>query len=569
MKPKTFLRWALIALALRLVAAFTRLRWNHPDEWYQTVEYGNYLVNGTMVYTGELALHMRNMLWPFFLALPLEIASIIDADSVLVRAASVQVFTAILSLGALWGWRQVVLELAHRELFPAHWVNFAMWLMVWPWFMSGDMVRPSQENLSGIAVWVALGLCVRGSFAMAGFVAIAAAAFKFPSGLFAAGLFAAFALRSARSRDWKPFARFVAGLAVGLAVLGLPDLLVYGRPWESLWMHFQYNVLTRMSAERFGEQSAWVYAHFLMSHWLGVLAPLGIALAAAFLPGAFRGLSRLEPWAFALAAYLAGHLLIAHKEERFMIPVEMLLALGGWLGLGLLFARWRWPGGAPWLMSKAGKLLIYLLLLPNLSLHARQLWGFTWTADGTYFEIGKHLREAPSTCAIVSVRKPLATTLPWHFPEKAPEPALAYFPMDKRASSHAQAGTKPAIWIERQPACGPQSIALLHLHKPDKAWETERGCTLLASGALSAAPSKFWPLLVERDLASGTWYRCPSAALAAFTRQETRVILARRVRKLEQLPPRDVSGAELEAMVERITPTLGDPGLREGSFSEY
>ena len=60
MKPKTFLRWALIALALRGVAAFTRLKWNHPDEWYQTVEYGNYLVNGTMVYTGELALHMRN-----------------------------------------------------------------------------------------------------------------------------------------------------------------------------------------------------------------------------------------------------------------------------------------------------------------------------------------------------------------------------------------------------------------------------------------------------------------------------------------------------------------------------
>ena len=51
----------LVAAVARVISAMTHSTWHHPDEWFQTVEFSNYIVNGVISHTQEVDLHMRNL----------------------------------------------------------------------------------------------------------------------------------------------------------------------------------------------------------------------------------------------------------------------------------------------------------------------------------------------------------------------------------------------------------------------------------------------------------------------------------------------------------------------------
>ncbi len=538
-----FAPWILFALVIRIISAATHSKWNHPDEWYQTVEFSNLIWNHVAAHTQEISLHMRNLSWPVLLTLPLGLAQFFRPESIGIKIFLIQFFVGLLDLAMLWGlwqcWRQSPIRNRISE-------NFFLALIILPWFSVADSIRPSQEHLATIALWVCLGMLSNPgrkpwSQMLAGFFAVAIGAFKYPAGLLSLGIALAVGIHALKVRKTPLF--FGVGTALGLFAFGLSDAWIYGRPWESLWMYLQFNVFTQLSAKNFGTQPAGVYFEFFTGRW-GALAFLFFPLAVAAVAAGVRGILRLEPWAWALMFYVAGHILIGHKEPRFMAPIELLLYWGALQVLSLI----------PQL-----RLAVVVLAIPNLLLFTRSLWGETWTANDTYFEIDRHLKSDLSnrTCAVISVRKPLSLDLPTI--------PFGYFPSERRQPSFDQLSKRPLIWIEEPPKCTGLHSVLLHLHKPDPRF-AEKGCRLLPSGILSILPFRAWDFALRRNWVSGPWYWCPDTILPAFTHPESRRILMHEFRPIDPLPDRTTTGERLMRLEKANT---GDPNVGDGTLGDW
>lgn len=507
--------WFLLALTLRIIAAWTHASWHQPDEWFQTVEFGNLLANGFMTHSQEVELHLRNLSWPALLALPLWLARWLTPDWIHLRVFLVQLFTGLLDLAMLWGFWQCL----SRFRLSRAWQHLALAIWILPWVMLNDSVRPSAEHLAAVATWVCLGLLARGRLGWAGFFCVMIAAMKYPAGLVSLGV-AVSVLASEKSG--RPRARFALGLAAGFLAGGAADWVVYGRPWESLWMYLQYNVASGASARAFGSQSVAVYFTFFRYRWFRSLLPLGLALAPAGAVGLARGLRRLEPWALGFAFYLIPHLVIAHKEGRFMAPIDGLWVFAAIPVLAEACSR----AGArtrAWLR----RLAVTTAVLNGVFLLG-SLWGDTWKMNGTYFDQSWLRRSfAPDACAILTQRMPISVLYPWRDPRRVPEPALGYFDREQAA------GSRVLAWAER---AGPEASCrgpwLVHLERPDASWERERGCELLPSGVLSG--------LLARGWMRGPWYRCPPSVRAAFREELTERPLSHAIPRFATLP----SGSE-------------------------
>ncbi len=547
---KLWVRWTLLALAFRLIEAATRFRWNHPDEWYQTIELSNALVRGEGIFTQEVAFHMRNLSWPTLLAIPASLEAPLGLRIFLILAT-----VAVLGLGVSWGLRALAERdgLSRTRAWPWALATFAF-----AWFIQGDLMRPSQETAATIAVWTALGMLATGQPLLAGIAALACAAFKTPAALFTAGLGAVMLARAVRSGEWRSFAKFAAGLALGGALFGLQDWRVYGHPWEGFWTHFLYNGRTGLSASLFGTQPVSTYLELFTGHWGNFLAPLGLALTTGFLYAFPKACWRLEPWAWALAAYAIGHLFSPHREPRFMAPIELLWAYGGALGMQRLWERV--PSDAR-TFRRLSLALTALLFAVNLPFFVKQLWGNLWVPDGTYFEIERHLAEHPQACAVITVRKPLAVTLPRGWQTRA----FGYFPQKRGEEFLAEAALKPLTWLERAPRCAPEQAVLLHARKPSPALRAA-GCEVLRSGLLNILPRASWETVLARGWVSGAWLRCPSTMLDRFAQTRTLRALFHEWKPLERFPSAHVTGPEILEMIARERERLN---VDEGSFSDF
>ena len=505
-----FFLWLLFGIATRFIASLTHSTWNHPDEWFQTVEFAQLFVSGQMSFTQEVALHMRNLSWPALLAIPLGLAKTIAPDWIGLRIFLVEFFTGLLQLCAFWGWWKVMNSQFVR--LPNSLKHFGAALFLAAWFVPADAIRPSQENLSAIAIWITLGLLAKKKWFWSGVLTVAIGAFKYPALLASLGIaFAVSADLLAQRASTRPFFKYFRGLLAGGVLFGIPDAMGYGRPWESLWMYLQYNVWTGLSASQFGTQSAAVYWEYFVGHWGRFLWPVFLLLGIGFGRSILQSLQKLQPWAYAFTFYLVGHLLVSHKEPRFMIPIESLFVYGGFVGL----VSWEnekvrlWIRKLKWVWVFCG--------VVNALFFLKGLWGDTWKPAQTFFDLNRHLNDPSRTCAVVTVRKPLSLHLP--------SLPLAYFPSDRKVNSFEQTVNRPLIWIQKDAACEMDETVLIHLHKPAEAW-TQHGCALLDSGVLRVLPRTKWDWAIEKDYASGVWYRCPATVLPLFQRPEVRKILA-------------------------------------------
>lgn len=546
--------WLVIAFITRMISALTHATWNHPDEWFQTSEFAHFISAGVQSFTQEVALHLRNLTWPVILQLPLSIAEWIAPHSVSFRFFGIQVWTALLDCVFVLCW-WVCLKRSCRD---DRWIQIGMALAVLSAFHIHDIQRPSGETVSTVFIWISLALISVHRYFLAGVFAVGIAAMKYPAGLATLGIALAVFFGAKKSR-WA----FGGGLLLGLGLFGLSDAAFYGRPWESLWMFLQYNVFTGLGGKNFGTQPPSVYLDIILGHWGGILLPVGVILLMGIPIGLRKGLLDKEPWAWAFISYLIGHLLIGHKEPRFMIPIEFLAVFSGWIGIVHLSTQWsRDPGTVPrsfaWLFETAPRVFrtrsfkvlsivwtcIYSLIF------FRALWGDSLRSSRTYFEVDDHLKSHPKACAVISVRRPISLTLP--------PVSFAYWPMEKGDNQQ-----RPLIWIEKPPQCSAQeNEILLHVHRPDSLW-TDKGCDILPSAVLKWIPRSQWDSFIEKRWVSGPWYRCPSTVLANFPKQETRSILATHWRRFSHLPRLGISGEEywkqyFESYPSTQDGTLGD-----------
>ena len=534
-------RWFVFALLVRTISSYTHASFGHPDEWFKTVEFARYFTHGFATYCQEVGLHYTNLSWPFLLTIPLSLAKWISDDSLTLRVFSFQFFTGLLDLGIFWGWYVAVQSL---NLSPKL-KNIALAVLVLPWFFVHDSIRPTSEHLSVIFAWVSLGFLLRRQLLVAGILAVGIFAMRCPSALISLGYLVAVIWQDEKPK-FRDTRRFILGCVLGLVLFGIPDWLIYGRPWESFWIYLQYNIFTGLSRTVFGKQSPDIYLAFWSWRWLRLLLPFGIISTVTGAYGLYLGLRRKLPWALGLFFFVLGHILVAHKESRFISPAETFWlwaafygALEIWQKYGKQFPIWA---------LRAGRVVLVYVLVINAALFLKELWGETLTGNKTYLDLPAHFREVPRTCAVVSSRRKMTSIL---YPnldrgigEGVPSPALGLVDARTHEPSFPEAALQPILWIEHAPRCEAGDRVLLHTWTPDERWEAH-GCSLLRSGLLRWIPESYAQTALKNHWVSGPWYNCPPEIFRLFKAQHDEKVLFHGFTRHEHFPRYGISGDEL------------------------
>lgn len=535
-------------MSIRLIACFTQLSYSHPDEWYQTVELGHFISSGMISQTQEFFLHIRNLTWPSLISAAFSFSEKIFPNHVFARFTMMKLLTALMDLGLVWGWMQMVVR--RTQGLPSFWAHLGCGMLILCPMMVAESVRPSQEHLSAVAFWVALGFSVSRRFFLSGVAGALTGVFRYPSGLLGLGLF------FCGSRKWLVV---VLGLGLGAVLGGFADFWIYGRPYESFWMYLQYNVWSGLAARNFGVQTVGEYGRYLYDVWRGPLLPIGVLFVLTVPVGWGRGLLKKEIWAWSLLFYVLGHSVgTAHKEPRFMAPVFVLFLWASFEGVLTIsqFKKHRFL--ETWMRSRWVRVLLLGVALGWGASLVRALWGETWRMTDNYLEVSRHIAESDAkVCAVISVRRPASFLLPTGVP-------YGFFPADRSHSSFLDRETRPLIWLNRQAQCeGESERVLLQPYRPDAQWELQENCRLLSSGILRWVPRSSWGTFLERGWVAAPWYRCPSQVLAGFRKPEVRKILATEMPLIKSLPSVQASAEEILELLQKqgngfVDGTLGD-----------
>jgi GPI mannosyltransferase 3 len=388
---------ALLLGALPAVLAVAELGRLHPDEVYQSLEPAFFRVHGYGVMAWEWRQGLRNWAVPLLLAGLFRLAGVFGVVDPWTLRGLVGIPVALLHAAALLA----AFRLGKRQSRLGGWTALlALGLLPLAWAYAGrtlseplsaDLLvlaadaleRPAGRSRAPLWGGVALGLAVVARYGSA------------PAVLGALVWLAA-------TRRWRSLLLCLAGGALAAVLLGALDVWGWGSPFHSLLAWTRFNVLSDGAVRAFGAQPPSFYLPLLLAFlpaWVWPFLAYGLLRPG---PGRPRvGLAL----AMALFALLA-QLLTAHKEERFLYPVVVLLVLEAALALGRLL------DGVPRLLGAtlATAALLSSLLSQGTTLDARGdqfralvqsarspgvtgllivnegLWG-----SGGFFYLGKHI----------------------------------------------------------------------------------------------------------------------------------------------------------------------------------
>ena len=202
------------------------------------------------------------------------------------------------------------------------------------WFVPYLSVRFSSENWSGLAFLSGLSLLpLSGTddrrpaprFGAAGLLLGLSFVFRFQMGFAIAGGVAWLLLQ--RRTRWTHAAVLVVGGLLALAIGMAADHWFYGDFVVTQWRYFQSNVLQGKAAE-FGVSPWWFYfPAFIMA----AMPPISLVLLGLAGLGIYRKPRHVLTWAF--IPFVLAHVLVGHKELRFLFPMLfpfLWLAATGW-----------------------------------------------------------------------------------------------------------------------------------------------------------------------------------------------------------------------------------------------
>jgi GPI mannosyltransferase 3 len=328
--------------AVSAVAVLGRL---HPDEVYQFLEPAFARVHGYGVLAWEWKSGLRNWAVPLVLAAVLRVGSWLGLTDPWVargllavpvwalqawglvaaarlgrrRASTLGGWVAVLAVGSL----PLSVVVSGRTLGEALSVPFLL-------LAAEALSRDERPRGSGILGGAALGLAFVVRYGSLPAVA------------------AALAWVAARRR-WALVGWTAVGLGAVLLALGALDWASWGSPWHSVGAWFAFNVGSSGAAQMFGAEPAGYYWPFLWNQvpvWVWPALLLGVAWLRP----------RLGVAGAMAVLMLAALLRTAHKEERFLYPVEILLVVEAAPALAVLLERLR----AAW--QRVGLAAVALLL---------------------------------------------------------------------------------------------------------------------------------------------------------------------------------------------------------------
>jgi phosphatidylinositol glycan class B len=390
--PWSLAALCLVGFALRLVPVLFYPSLNFPDEVFQTAEPAHRLVFGSGLMTWEFAYGVRSWLLPGAIAGLMEASRLMgdgpDFYLPLVAAAFAALAVAPVICAFLWCRRlfgttgavigglavAITPDLVYlgartlSEVAAAHVLVIALYLLT-------GTDRPGKRRLIGAGALLGLAFALR--FHLGPAIALAA-------------LWAAAA--EPRRRLW-PIA---LGAALSLALVGLLDTLTLGYPFASIIRNTVYNLFYGVS-DYFGTSPWYFYGELMLALW-------GSGLAALLLFAGFG--ARHAPMLLAVAAVIvAEHMLIGHKEYRFIYPAILLVVIVAGIGL-TQSAAWieerlrrsgRWQG---WAQRAAALAVAGYWVMLSANLAASPTFRLLWGLAHDHLQAAALVARTPETCGI-------------------------------------------------------------------------------------------------------------------------------------------------------------------------
>ncbi|HRD54257.1 MAG TPA: hypothetical protein PKY96_16585, partial [Flavobacteriales bacterium] len=326
---------------------------HHADEHYQILEFAGWKLGITPAdqLPWEFAERMRSALQPAIaVQVHRTLAQFVEPDPFVV-ALLLRMLTAMLTfLAAILLLRGQLRD--NPALHENGWMKLYLFLAFFLWFGVYCGVRFSSEGFS--AALFALGFAGlahhrpegrRWPLLFAGALLGLAVVARFQVALMVAGLLA-WCLFIARMQ-WSALTLIVAGGLVGVGLGALIDRWFYGEWVLTAWNYIKLNVIQGKAAE-FGTHPWW---HYFAELFERAVPPFSLLYLVP--PLVLFALRRRSALTWAVLPFLLGHMLIGHKEYRFLFPVLPLLPALVMGGLQAMEER----GWFDWLTERAKLLL--------------------------------------------------------------------------------------------------------------------------------------------------------------------------------------------------------------------
>lgn len=333
---KALHRSLLILASVTLVTAWFSNTFYFPDEHYQVLEFMGHRLGITPA--SELPWEFTARIRPWFqpliyfwiarLLLALGVKDMFDIIFVLRLA------TGLFSLAALAAFARAVLPTIEGEEEQRAFVRYLPLFGFLPYLS----VRTSSETFSAAFFALALAVALNEKFAprlvLAGLLCGLAFESRYQTGLLGFGLFAWLAV-AARVRV-AGLAAFLGGGVVALAIGACADHWGYGAWVFPPLGYVDVNLVQGVAAHQFGREPAIAYLYLLPAQ---IFFAITLGLMAGMVAMWLRNPRHAVTWV--TLPFVLAHILIAHKEARFLFPLAILATAFPVLGFSPRLPRWQ------------------------------------------------------------------------------------------------------------------------------------------------------------------------------------------------------------------------------------
>lgn len=302
------------ALLVHLIAAWFSIGFHHPDEHFQIIEFANYKLGRTPLdkLAWEFPAHMRPGLQPFMAYILLKPYYALGFDNPFHFAFLLRLISGLVSIFTAWQFHKAIVPQIRSEyLKKTHLI-----LSVLGWGLVYLHVRFSSETWAAISfTWALLALWKqnKASYWLFGLWAGLSFIFRFQSCflLAGAGLWMLFIEKSKWADLGKMVLAFIATFIVGLVF----EYWLYDEFTVSGWNYVVENVVYNKAANFGTEPWYWYFGQIVQQS----IPPFSIILLLSIPVMILYKPRHILTWS--MVAFLLGHMVVAHKEHRFLFPL--------------------------------------------------------------------------------------------------------------------------------------------------------------------------------------------------------------------------------------------------------
>jgi phosphatidylinositol glycan class B len=351
-----YYKWFLLALFVQLVTAWFSIGSHHPDEHFQILEFANYKMgySPSSDLSWEYARKCRPAIQPLIVYSLGETLSAIKVFNPFREALILRLMMAVLT----WWITCRMVMLLLPEFVTKKGKQLFVWCSLLLWFVPYIDVRFSAENVAGACFWLGCILLMEPEKRATNFIVSGILLglslylrIQMSFGLLGLGIWLLF-IKKLELQRWLPL---VTGGVIALGLGVLADHWFYGVWTISPINYFDITVLQHKAAE-FGTSPWWDYLKkFLES----AIPPISIFLLFFFSTGLYK--KRLHVMSLICLCFIIEHMLIGHKELRFLFPISFAFIFLSCTGIDMWLQRFPEKAYYKWLFPLLATINLVLL----------------------------------------------------------------------------------------------------------------------------------------------------------------------------------------------------------------